>query len=112
MRREPARITLGGNEFEIRPLTLRQTRDIEVATAQKYPTNTDLLCAILDIVLKRDYAEKIPEGGVIDMEVELSELSDAAGKIRKLAGMEAAQAGEAKAASPAATSSGDTSTGG
>lgn len=113
MRPEPVTITLADKSYSIRPLTLRQTRDIEVATSKTdYPSHTDQLCAILDAVLRRDHEAALPEGGVLDMEVTMPELHEAASQIKKLAGMQVVPAGEAKAAPPAARSSGTESTGG
>jgi hypothetical protein len=111
MRPDPVEITLGGTPFTIRPLTLRQTRDIEIVTSKAdFATQTDRLVAILDVVLKRDHADKLPGEGVIDMEVLPSELQAAATAIKGLAGMKDAPAGEEKAATPAATNSGGAST--
>jgi hypothetical protein len=113
MRPEPVDITLGGETFEIRPLTLRQTRDIEIVTARgDYATQTDRLVAILDVVLRRDHADRLPADGAIDMEVMPSELQAAAVAIKTLAGMRDVPAGEAEAATPAANNSGEASMGG
>jgi hypothetical protein len=110
MRPDPVDITLAGKTFTVRPLTLRQIRDIEVLSARQTESRVDQIAGILDIVLRREHAADLPEGGVLDMEVDRDELEAATRAIRSLSGMTAAKSGEAQPAPPAGQNSGEGST--
>jgi hypothetical protein len=85
---DPITITLQGQSFVIRPLTLRQVRDNEVFSAQTIQSNVEHIAGILDILLKRDHAAELPEGGVLDMEITRDEIGAAAEAITRLTGGE------------------------
>lgn len=95
-------IVLGGKTFVVRPLTLRQIRDIEVTNKREYESNVDSIANVLDVILKRDHADKLPEGGVLDLEISREEIANAAEAVTKLTGGGGdATVGEAEAATPA-----------
>jgi hypothetical protein len=98
---EPVTITLEGKQFAIRPLTLRQVRDIELYTAQGITSNVEHIAGILEILLKREHADELPPGGVLDMEITKDEIGAAAEAITRLTGGDS-RAGEAQAAQPVA----------
>lgn len=110
MRPDPVDITLAGETYTVRPLTLRQLQDIEVLTSQPAASQVGRIAGILDIVLRRDHSDRLPEGGVLDLEVTRDELEEAANAVRKLSSPEGAQSGEAEAAKPAAANSGGIAT--
>lgn len=110
MRPDPVEITLAGESYVIRPLTLRQVQEIELLTSKPAESQVGRIAGILDIVLKRDHSDGLPEGGVLDLEVSRDELAKAAAAVRTLSAPEGIPAGEAEAAKPAAAPPGDIAT--
>jgi hypothetical protein len=94
---EPVTIVLAGKPFVIRPLTLRQVRDIELLSNVPSESNVEKVARVLDVLLKRDHSAELGEGGVLDMEISRDELSAAATAVQILSGARD-RPGEAKAA--------------
>jgi len=83
-------ITLGGRDFAIRPLTLRQLRDVLPAFARAAGmTSEDGINAAIDIVvaaLSRDHGA-LARDAILDLESTAQELARAVGAIARLSGL-------------------------
>ncbi|MGH6799144.1 MAG: hypothetical protein ACREDI_12270 [Roseiarcus sp.] len=93
-----AAIALGGRNFTVRPLTLRQLRTILPAFGRAAQLTAEAgVDAAIDIIasaLARDHAA-LTRDALLDMEVMPSELAGAIGVIAKLSGL--VEPGEAQA---------------
>lgn len=85
MRPEPIKISLGGEEFTIRPLTLRQIRKIDEVLKNAEMAELDKIVTVIGIGLSRDYSEAA--GNLDDMEVQMMDLGPILEKILRVGGM-------------------------
>ena len=116
MRPRPETIRLGGREWPVRPLTLRQVQEIEpilMSNAAETKGNVAAALAIVAIALGRDHADAAASLG--DIEATAPEIGAAMATVLRLggfietpaqgdAGPGEAQAGEVRAKDPPAAS--------
>ncbi len=97
---EPVTIRLGGADFAIRPLTLRQLRSVLPAFARAGATGAedgvDAAVEIIAAALSRDHPEMTREA-LLDTQASVRELAEAVTAVARLSGLVAV--GEAQAGS-------------
>ena len=97
---EETKITLGGADFAVRPLTLRQLRSVLPAFARAgaigAEDGVDAAIEILAATLSRDHPE-ITREMLLDTEASVQELAEAVTTVARLSGLVAP--GEAQAGS-------------
>jgi len=100
MQREPEIICLGDKSWKVRPLTLRQVRDIEPLTLQATPGQSiGMAIKVISIALQRDHEKDA--GDVENLEAYPEEILKAMNAVFRLGGFipaEAAPLGESEAA--------------
>ncbi len=99
----PIRITLGGNTIDLRPLTLRAVREIDLAFSGEAPADVkereafffDRHVRVVMLAMQRENPT-VNEAAILDMESDFQELLAASTEILKASGL--VPSGEAKAA--------------
>lgn len=114
---ETIKITLGDKSYDIRRLTLRQLRELQIGSVKAVRQPEDLAervmfsyasdLAIIVTALSRDYPDITAEG-LLDLETTKAEVGAAALEILKFSGL--VPSGEEKAPVPETESTGATST--
>lgn len=101
---ETIQITLGGKEYAVRKLTLRQNRALGIGVVRQAPQQPeDVFAHVIDraidvlvVALKRDYPD-ITADSLLDLEVSTREMSEASAKVLSFSGfLKDAPPGEAK----------------
>lgn len=104
MRPSPIAITLAGEDYKIRPLTLRQLQEIEAAfqrPRETFGAGFELICLVISAALSRDYPDAAALAASMELEALDHELPPAYAAILELGGFKlAATPGEAPAAVP------------
>ena len=91
MRPEPVKITLGDKEFTIKPLTLRQIREIDKILRNLDITEIEKTSEILRVGLSRDYPEDAKN--LEDLEIPMVDLGPICRQILTVGGMTVVEGG-------------------
>lgn len=114
MRPDPETITLGDKSWLIRPLTLRQIRELSplvTGTAASEVNSVDLMIAMLCVALRRDHEADANPEALLELETSLPEFKETQAAIMRLSGLRKAEThvGEGGAA-PLTATTGEPST--
>lgn len=91
MRPEPVKITIGDKDFTIKPLTLRQIREIDKTLRNLDISEIEKTSEILRIGLSRDYPEVA--ANMDDLEIPMVDLGPICRQILTVGGMTVVEAG-------------------
>lgn len=105
------KITLAGQEYTIRKLTLRMARDLRICTVNFSGSSTDPVdwaAAVVSLALSRDHKEMTPDA-ILDLEMTEKEIGETCTAVLDFAGFKRKEgAGAPGEARPSESSTGDT----